>query len=110
MPPSQRKPGAARMMSKHLAFAVAALSLSGLATACQPKSGGGVAAGGTKLESMTMGDRKAVVGRVDGEDITQGEIDDAVRGDLVQLDEKIYETKTESLDTVINKRLIAKLA
>jgi protein-disulfide isomerase len=59
-------------------------------------------------------DRAAVVARLDGETVTEGELDDSVKGGLSRADidhmEKRHQVRSEGLDALINKKLIDKKA
>ena len=59
-------------------------------------------------------DRAAVVARIDGETVTEGELDDSVKGALTRADvdyqEKRHQVRSDGLDALINKRLIDKKA
>jgi len=74
----------------------------------------------TETRQPTLGpttvaaERAAVVAKVDGEPITEGELQDSVKGGLIRADvdhlEKRHEIEESGLDKLINDRLVAKKA
>jgi protein-disulfide isomerase len=75
-----------------------------LAAACQSPRPSASAGQPQKL------DPKAPVARVGGQAITAGDLDDAVKKDLKQLEqqyqERVYEIRRQALDSMIKKRLV----
>lgn len=55
-------------------------------------------------------DPKAVVAEVDGEKITEAELDAAVSNQLMRIQSEVYEIKKQGLDDLINRKLAAKEA
>jgi len=68
----------------------------------------------TKGEPSNGVDRKQVVARVDGADVTLGDLDDSIQGDLVssrnEYLEKEYNLRANGLDLLVKKRLLEKKA
>jgi len=74
----------------------------------------------TETRQPTLGattvaaERAAVVARVDGAPVTEGELQDSVKGGLIRADvehlEKRHEIESNGLDKLINDKLIAKKA
>jgi protein-disulfide isomerase len=102
------------MMRKINAFLVLAAGVAvALGAACQPKQTGqaGSTAAATTAAGAAAGvDRKQVVGRVDGDPITMGEVEDKAKGALVSLNQQIFEARSGALDQLIDERLVAKKA
>ena len=71
-----------------------------LAAACQPKA-----------STPATETRKTIVAKIDGETITQGELEDSVKGRLQMADaeyrERIHDLKSDALDQMIDQLLRA---
>ena len=64
--------------------------------------------------STVAAERTTVVAKVDGENVTEGELQDSVKGGLIRADvehlEKRHEIEENGLDKLINDKLVAKKA
>jgi len=86
-----------------------------LAAACQSAAPVATETRQTTLGPTTVAaERAAVVAKVDGEPITEGELQDSVKGGLIRADvehlEKRHEIEETGLDKLINDKLVAKKA
>jgi protein-disulfide isomerase len=74
-----------------------------LAAACQPKT-----------STPATETRKTIVAKIDGEAITQGELEDSVKGRLQMADaeyrERVHDLKSDALDQMIDDRLVQRKA
>ncbi|HKY64067.1 MAG TPA: thioredoxin domain-containing protein [bacterium] len=88
------------MKKSLLLFSLALLQACGGGQPSQPASAPAPVAGGSKT----------VVAELDGEKITEANLDEIVAGQLAQIQTQIYEIKRQGLDTLIDDRLLTKEA
>ena len=60
--------------------------------------------------TLVTGDSKAVVAELDGEKITEENLNDIIAGRLAQIQSQVYEVKKEGLDALIDERVLTKEA
>ncbi len=72
--------------------------------------GGGQPAKPGSSPTLVVSDSKAVVAELDGEKITEENLNEAVAGQLIQIQSQVYEIKKQGLDAIIDERLVTKEA
>jgi protein-disulfide isomerase len=68
------------------------------------------AKGGETSAGPTQGDRGAVVAVVDGKEITEQELGERVRGELIKIETQLYEVRRNGVDELISEYLVERAA
>lgn len=89
---------------KKIAFLSAILLLSACSGTNQAPAN---KASNTPSSAAAPGDPNAVLATVDGDKITEADVDKKVAGDLARIQNQIYETKRQGVDRLINDKLLA---
>ncbi|HKX11851.1 MAG TPA: SurA N-terminal domain-containing protein, partial [bacterium] len=72
--------------------------------------GGGQPAKPASSPTLVANDSKAVVAELDGEKITEDKLNEAIAGQLAQIQSQVYEIKKQGLDVIIDEKLVTKEA
>lgn len=78
-----------------------------LLAACSGGKGGPTGSG---APAAAPGDPKAVVAELDGEKITEADLNQAIAGQLSRIQAEVYEAKKQGLDELIEEKLLTKEA
>ncbi len=90
---------------------IAILSAVLLLSACSgTHSGPSAAAPSAPAPAAPAGDAKTVVAHLDGEDITEADLNKAIAGQLSRIQSEIYQVKKDGLDQMIEDKLLEKEA